>query len=74
MTESGIDLTAELDSTKKDLRAAQEMLFLVLQAVGDPVFIPDEDVARGLGRDRVVEAIHDEQQAGWTVELGEVDG
>lgn len=62
-----------MENVDKELRIAQEMLFLVLDALDGPVFITDEAVHAGIQGDRIVAINRDEERLGWVVSLEDKD-
>lgn len=53
-----MNIEEERDALRRELVGTQEMLAFVLKAVGEPVVVPKEEVASGLG-DNVQIAVDD---------------
>lgn len=67
-------LETELAAAKKELRGTQEMLFLVLDEVGDPVVIPAEGLNDRITQDKMIAIELDEASQLWTFKVEVVSG
>lgn len=76
MTDRGIDLMESLererDDLRRELRGVQEMLFLVLDTVGEPVQVPAEVVSNGIEGDKMIDITLDTDNLFWTFRIVEV--
>lgn len=55
------------DSDRKELRITQEMLFLVLDSIDEPVLITQAAISRGIVGDKVIAV--NKAEGGWIVQL-----
>ena len=60
------DKIAELE---RELRAAQEILFFVLDEVGEPVRFNLEEAKSRLGEDRIIDLTLDEEAGEWVAQV-----
>lgn len=59
------------EQMKREARAAEEMLFFVLDTVGEPIFVSDELMHRPLG-ERYINVDRDEERSGFVFSVQEV--
>lgn len=67
-------LEAELAAAKKELRGTQEMLFLVLDEVNEPVVIPSKGLNDRITQDKMIAIELDEEAQEWTFKVEVVNG
>jgi hypothetical protein len=64
----------ELAAVKKELRGVQEMLFLVLDEVGEPVNIPALELNERITKDKMISIELDEDTQLWTFKVEVISG
>lgn len=60
------ELVKKVEALQRELRGTQEMLFLVLETVGEPVQVPAEVVSGGIKGDKMIEITLDTDNLYWT--------
>lgn len=66
-------LEEERDALRREKRGVEEMLFLVLKQVAEPVFVSDEEIKAGIQSDHIIDINWDVQRDGWEFSIKKVD-
>lgn len=61
-----------IEELERELRGTQEMLFLVLEAVGEPVYVPSSRVKAGIVGDKMIDVTLDEEAGEWVFGVKDV--
>lgn len=62
-------MSKRVEELEQELRAAQEILFFVLDAVGEPVRFDLEEAKKRLGEDRLIDLTLDEEAGEWVAQV-----
>jgi hypothetical protein len=69
MGEQTLDLLEEKD---REIRGLQEMLYLVLNEVGEPVTVTDEIIKAGIVGDKMIDITQNEEDKTWTFRIVDI--
>lgn len=61
------------EELERELRGTQEMLFLVLEAVVEPVYVDARRVKEGIKGDKVIDITLDENAGEWVFSVKDVE-
>ena len=64
------DRVAQLE---KELRAAHELLYLVLDKIGEPVVLDTEESRERMSADRAIDLSLDEEAGTWTLRIKTIE-
>lgn len=62
----------KVEALEKELRGTQEMLFLVLEAVVEPVYVDARRVKDGIKGDKIIDITLDENAGEWVFSVKDV--
>lgn len=61
-----------IEELERELRGTQEMLFLVLEAVVEPVYVDAQRVRDGIKGDKMIDVTLDEKAGEWVFSVKDV--
>lgn len=59
-------------TVEDELRVAQELLYLVLEQIGEPVELTSERLRNGISKDRMIDLELDNQRDVWVLRVVEI--
>lgn len=59
------ELEEKVAELTREKRAVEEMLYQVLDAVGEPVEVPDEKIKKGIVGDKMIDVTHQADINAW---------
>lgn len=62
-------MTDNIEQLEQELRVAQELLFLVLDHIGEPVVLDIEESKKAIQPDRMISLDLDEEAGQWVVQV-----
>lgn len=70
MSEAAEQRIADLEELNAGL---ERMMYFVLDAVGEPVFIPNEKIEAGIQQDKTIDIMPDQQRDGWVFSVKDTE-